>query len=87
MDPSGYVDFAQDLLNWFDPKYLEIWRLWRRIFVFPKGLVCKNNDFLERSEAIDWQKLRLLVIRRIGSRVRGVEQVSWVNFYSFLGAL
>ena len=24
MDPSGYVDFAQDLLNWFDPKYLEI---------------------------------------------------------------
>ena len=24
MDPSGYVDFAQDLLNWFAPKYLEI---------------------------------------------------------------
>ena len=48
MDPRGYVDLAQDLLNWFDLKDVKIWRPWSRIFVFPRGFLCKNSEILQR---------------------------------------
>ena len=44
MDPSRYMDLAQDLLNWFDLGRFENVTPMKPYFRFSQGLASKNID-------------------------------------------